>query len=119
MPSERCKVCGQERANVEPATLSPWPATEVEACPVCRYFYDDDRDDCLTCGGEPAHNYVEIEADVGDVEMPGCVSGALCDDCASHFVAEITQNGRSIPTDVLVAADPDLTAADLEAGCFE
>jgi hypothetical protein len=114
--TDTCEVCGDDRANVEPVTLSPWPAGDINACPVCRYFYDtDDRDGCLTCGSEDPSNYVEVEANIGDVGFPGCITGALCEDCARHFAAEITQCRRNIPADVLVAAEPNLTHDDLEA----
>lgn len=103
-----CELCDEERANVEAAELGPWPAGTVDACPVCRYFYDTgDRDDCLTCGDEDAGNYVELEARIGEVDVHGCISGKLCDECAEHFAAEVTQARRNIPVDVLVAASPN------------
>lgn len=101
-----CGICGEERRNVEDVELQPWPGESVPACPICRFIYDTDRDDCLRCGADGARNYTEVEGELGQINLPACVAGALCDECAEAVAAEILQGDRDVPAEVREAAMP-------------
>lgn len=75
----------------------------------------DDGDGCMKCGDQPASNYVEIEAPIGDVGMPGQIAGSLCNDCAGSLLTNAVCHDN-VPIEKHVDADPDLTMADVQEG---